>query len=127
WSLRSTSPGVGPRPSAADLDAPVADPGAALDEQAGLEAEVEQAGLAAEPVVGMQLQLAGLPGWGELVLGDLHPHAAANNSLLLGDALRQEQLQADRGVVAERPPTGGVEGLAGDSGALAELVGGHHR
>jgi hypothetical protein len=111
----------------AELNRPVADAGPALGQQAGVQTEVHQAGLAAEAVVAVDLQLAGLPGWGELVLGHLDLDAGAEELVLLGHGFGQAQVQADRGVVAEGAPTGGVERLAGGAGALAELVGRHYR
>jgi hypothetical protein len=76
-------------------------------------------------VVGVHFQLAGLPGWGELVLDHLGAHAGAEDPAGVVDRLGLVEVQANRGVVAKRPPTGGVQRLAGGAGALAELVGRH--
>src|SRR5215207_2131110 len=77
---------AGGRAATAELNRPVADRCPALGEQASGEAEVEEAGFGAEAVVAVHLQLAGLPGWGELVLGHLDPDAGADHPVVLGHA-----------------------------------------
>jgi hypothetical protein len=59
---------AGGLPALAEAHRAVADPAAPLGQQARLEAEVDQASFGAEAVVGVDFQLAGLPGRGELVL-----------------------------------------------------------
>src|SRR5512133_253419 len=68
-------------------------------------------------------QLGRLAGRGELVLGHQHPQAAADHPPAFLEGLEATQVQPDRGVVPERPASGGVGRGARGTGPLTQLVG----
>src|SRR4051794_40966192 len=107
----------------AELVALVGVPGTGLADDPRLDADVDQAALAADPLAVHDVELRLLERRGHLVLDDLDPSPVADHVGAVLEGLDAAHVEPDRGVELQRPPTGRRLGRAEhDADLLPQLV-----
>src|SRR6478736_6222803 len=98
-------------------------PGAALDDEFVLDAEVDELAVLRDPLAVVDVELGLAEGGGHLVLGHLHLHPRAGHLLAVLDGGDAPDVDAHRGVELEGPAAGrGLRAAEHDADLFADLV-----
>src|SRR5829696_5500878 len=96
---------LGVLPALPEAFVAVCEPGAALLDHIVLDADVEQASLAGDPLSVHHVELDRLEGWGDLVLYDLDPSLVAHSVAADLERTDAPDVQTHAGIELQRPPS----------------------